>query len=98
MRVEKNRKRYRTVAFRMSEEEWIELHERIALSGRQKQDYFIQSVLYQQIVIVGNRIQSERLERTLDGILEEMVRLDNAGDIDVEILAPLRTAIEMIRL
>ena len=39
MRVEKHRQRYRTIAFRMSDDELHELDKRIALSGRQKKEY-----------------------------------------------------------
>jgi hypothetical protein len=72
MRVERHRKRYRTVAFRMSENEWQELEKRVKLSGRQKQDYLIKSVLHQKIVVIGNQIQFERLRSTLNEIADEL--------------------------
>lgn len=96
MRVEKHRKRYRTVAFRMSEDEWQELEKRVELSGRQKQDYLIKSVLYQKIVVIGNQIQFDKLRTTLDEILGELRRIKRAEDVDEEILAPIRTAVEII--
>jgi hypothetical protein len=88
VRAEKNRARYRTVAFRMSEDEWHELEHRVALSGRQRQDYLIQSALYQQIAVVGNRLLGERLEQTLGDILKELVRIRGASEFDPEALAP----------
>ena len=96
MRVEKHRKRYRTVAFRMSEEEWQELDKRVALSGRQKQDFLIKSILHQKLVVVGNQVQFERLRSTLDEIATELRRIERAEDVEPELLAPIRTAVEII--
>jgi hypothetical protein len=96
MRVERHRKRYRTVAFRMSEDEWQELEKRVNLSGRQKQDYLIKSVLHQKIVVIGNQIQFERLRSTLDGIADELRRIERAGGVSDELIAPIRTAVEII--
>ena len=96
MRSEQNRNRYRTVAFRMSDEELTELEKRIKLSGRNKQDYFIKSTLYQTIVVLGNRIQFESLRDQLDEIVEHLRSLEKASDLDLDKLAPVRTAIEII--
>jgi uncharacterized protein (DUF1778 family) len=96
MRVEKHRKRYRTVAFRMSEDEWQELDKRVALSGRQKQDFLIKSILHQKIVVIGNQVQFEKLKTTLDEILAELRRIDCAEDVGSELLVPIRTAVEII--
>jgi hypothetical protein len=96
MRVEQNRNRYRTVAFRMSDAELAELDARVKLSGRQKQDYIIKSILYQKIVVIGNQVQEERLRQTLDEILAELRRIEHAGEADAETLAPIRTAIEIM--
>jgi hypothetical protein len=96
MRVEKHRKRYRTVAFRMSEEEWQELDKRVALSGRQKQDYLIKSVLHQKIIVIGNQVQFDRLRSTLDEIAAELRQIEHADDVDDGLLAPIRTAVEII--
>ena len=96
MRVEKHRKRYRTVAFRMSDDELRELEKRVTLSGRQKQDYLIKSALYQKIVVVGNQVQFEKLRTQLDEIVVELKRITHAEDITSDLLAPIRTAVEII--
>ena len=44
----------REVTFGMSYEEYELLQERIRLSGMQERDYYLSSVLYQQIQVVGN--------------------------------------------
>lgn len=96
MRVEKHKKRYRTVAFRMSDDELHELDKRVALSGRQKQDYLIKSALYQKIVVVGNQVQFEKLRAQLDEIAKELKRIEHAEDVASELLGPIRTAVEII--
>jgi uncharacterized protein (DUF1778 family) len=96
MRVEKHRKRYKTVAFRMSDDERQELEKRIELSGRQKQEFLIKSVLHQKIVVIGNQVQFEKLKTQLDEIVSELRRIEHAEDVSENLLAPIRTAIEII--
>lgn len=96
MRVEKHRKRYRTAVFRMPEDEWQELDKRVELSGRQKQDYLIKSVLHQKIVVICNQVQFDRLRSTLDEILNELRRIERADGVYEKTLAPIRTAGKII--
>jgi hypothetical protein len=96
MRAEKHRKRYKTVAFRMSDNELHELDKRVELSGRQKQDYLIKSVLHQKIVVIGNQVQFEKLRTLLDEIVSELRRIEHAEEVDENLLAPIRTAVEII--
>ena len=96
-RSEKSRKRYRTVAFRCSDSELLELEKRVELSGLQKQDYMLKSVLHQRIVVIGNELLFERLKDTLDEILVEVRRIDRARDLVRSKIIPLRTASEMLK-
>jgi len=80
----------------MSEDEWCELEKRVTLSGRQKQDYLIKSALYQKIVVVGNQVQFEKLRTQLDEIVIELKRIARAEEATSELLAPIRTAVEII--
>jgi len=80
----------------MSEDERHELEKRIALSGRQKQEYLIQSVLYQKIVVIGNQVQFEKLNKQLNEIVSELRRIERIEDIKCNLLAPIRTAVEII--
>lgn len=59
----------------MSDDKLQELEKRIALSGRQKQDYLIKSTLYQKSVVVGNQVQFEKLKQTLNEIAVELKRI-----------------------
>jgi hypothetical protein len=96
MRIENHRKRYKTVAFRMSDDELHELDKRVELSGRQKQDYLIKSVLHQKIVVIGNQVQFEKLRTQLDEIVSELRRIEHAEEVSENLLVPIRTAIEII--
>ena len=81
----------------MSEEEFQELNKRVILSGRQKHDYLIKSVLHQEIVVIGNQVQFNKLKEELNEILTELKRIESAEDITEELLTPIRTAVEIIQ-
>lgn len=59
---EHNRKRDTIVNFRMPPDERGKLEKRIQLSDRRKQEYMIQSTLYQQIVVIENKALFRRIE------------------------------------
>jgi hypothetical protein len=80
----------------MSEEELSELNSRIELSGRDKQDYLIKSTLFQAIVVIGNRVQFERLKSELVEIAGYLKHLESNASLDLNKLASLRTAVEII--
>jgi hypothetical protein len=80
----------------MSDEELAELNARVELSGRQKQDFIIKSILHQKIIVIGNQINYDRLRQKLDEILAELCRIEHAEDVSCETLAPIRTAAEII--
>ena len=93
----KNRWRNVTVAFRMSPEENEELTKRVNMSGcRTRQEYIIQSVLHQKVVAIGNPLMLVSFRRNLQHIETELGRLQNAGDMDQELLTPIRTMLEIL--
>ena len=95
-KIEQNRTRYKTLAFRISDAEQRELDKRVKLSGLQKQDFILKSLFHQKLVVIGNLLLYERLYDLLDEILVELRRAKTGADIDGEQLAPLRTAIELL--
>ena len=87
-RDDKNRWRNVTIAFRMSPEENEELNNRVKLSGfRTKQDYIIQSVLHQKVVVTGNPLMLVQFE---------LERIEKASDMDGELLTPIRSMLEIL--
>ncbi|MDR0515310.1 MAG: hypothetical protein LBG81_09175 [Coriobacteriaceae bacterium] len=52
--------------------------------------------LYQKIIVIGNQVQFDKLRHTLDEVLNELRRIEHVEDVDVETLALIRTAAEII--
>ena len=92
-RDNKNRWRNVTIAFRMSPEENAELDLRVKLCGYQtRQEYIIESVLYQKVTAVGNPLMLVQFR----GIEEELKRLTTLEDADEELFTPIRTMLEIL--
>lgn len=67
---EKARKRNVIVNFRVSQKEKELIDRRIELSGLKKSDYFIESCLYQKILVKGNIRTSDTMREQLGKIAE----------------------------
>jgi hypothetical protein len=93
---EKKRKRNTIVNFRVSPEEKQLLENRIALSGLSKADFFIQSCLHQKVVTYGNVKTFGEIKRWLKVIDRHLQEIENAEELDVEVLESLRTILEML--
>lgn len=73
--LDKNRLRNKTISFRVSPEEARKLDARIKVCGMPKGEYFIQSLLNNNISIVGGKYQSDRLSLELSRLKETLHRL-----------------------
>ena len=78
--LDKNRYRNTTISFRVSPEERRQLEARIKASGMPKGEYFIQSLLHQEINIVVGKYQSDRLSMELRRLREQLGNLDTGDD------------------
>ena len=93
----KGRWRNKIVAFRMSPEEALELDDRVRLCGaRTKQDYLVESALYQRVVAKGNTMMLVQFQNDLIHIQEELMRLNSIDEMDEELLTPIRTMLEIL--
>ncbi len=95
-RDHKNRWRSKTVAFRMSPEEAVELNVLARLSGLTKQDYLIQRVLDKDIVVNGNPRVFKALRNQLSSVLEELRRLESVSTENDELLDLIRYIAEIL--
>ena len=96
-RDNKGRWRTKTIAFRLSPEEAVELDDRVKLCGaRTKQDYIIESVLYQRVVAKGTPQMFVQFKKDLLHIEKELIRLQSLDEMDEELLTPIRTMLEII--
>lgn len=79
----KKRRRNKTIAFRMSEAEKIDLENKVKLSGKKsKQEYIISALLNHKIEAVGNPLMFLQFKRVLERI--ELMIEDGKG-IDEEV-------------
>ena len=83
----KNRFRSKTVAFRVSPEEWEQFQIAVKLSGLNKQDYLINRISERDIVVQGNPRVYKALRDQLSNVLVELSRIDGLIDgLDTELL------------
>ena len=80
-RDQHGRWRSRTVAFRVSEEEFKSIDEAVALSGLTKQDYIICKLLNRDVVVYGNPRVFKALRTKMDAIYEELHRIKSASEV-----------------
>lgn len=83
-RDEHNRWRNITVGFRVSPEENEQLNEAVALSGLPKQEYCYRRCMQRDIVVQPNPRVYKALKTTMEKILSELQRLNDAGSVSDE--------------
>lgn len=93
---DKKRKRSIIVNFRMSPEEKRLLDNRIELSGMQRQEYFIQSCLHQQVHTSGNIKTFDTIRKKMRLIERHISSLSKVDELDYEMLESLRMILEML--
>lgn len=86
---DKNRWRSKTVAFRVSPEEWEQFEVAVKLSGLTKQDYLIKRILQRDIVVQGNPRVYKALRNELAKVLEELERVE-ISYMDDEVLETIQ--------
>ena len=85
-RDEHNRFRSITVGFRVSPEENEQINIAVALSGLSKQEYCYRRCLNREIVVQGNPRVYKALRNQLATVLDELKRIEAAGEIRDELL------------
>ena len=94
---DKNRWRNKVIAFRGSPEEAEELDRIWRLCGyATKQDYIIDAVIHQKVIAKGNPMMLVTFRETLGEILTELIRIQDASEMDEELLTPVRTMLEIL--
>lgn len=86
VRDNKNRWRSKTVAFRVSPEEWEQINKLVLISGLQKQEYIINRVLQKEIVVMGNPRTYKMLRNELAEIKDILSSVGSLTDEQFEIL------------
>ena len=75
-----------TVGFRVSPEEQEELNRAVALSGLPKQEYCYRRCMNRDIVVQGNPKVYKALRNQLAAVLDELKRIEAAGELRDELL------------
>ena len=87
-----NRWRNKTVAFRVSPEEDVQIETFVKLSGLTKQDYITRRLTYKDVVVQGNPRVYKALRDQLAAVLDELRRIEAGNSVNAELL----DVIEMI--
>lgn len=85
-RDEHNRWRSKTVAFRVSPEEWEQIERYVQLSGLTKQDYITRRLTHREVIVQGNPRVYKALHNNLADVLTKLQRIENGGSVDGELL------------
>ena len=93
---EKNRKRNVFMNFIISETERALIEKRIALSGMTKAEFFIQSCLYQAILVRGNIRTFDKISERLSAIEIKLFDMEKNPELSKDDLMELRTILEML--
>ena len=78
--------RCKTIGVRVSPEENAEIDALAALSGMTKQDYCINRMLQRNVVVVGNPKVHKALNRQMEQLCQEFIRLCNVNEVSAEAL------------
>lgn len=84
------------INFRVSPNEYEAIERRIEMSGMQRADFFIQSCLYQKILVKGHVLTFDRMRATLDKICRYVFGEEESSDISQDDLERLRIVIEIL--
>lgn len=85
-----NRWRNKTVAFRVSAEEDLQLETQVKLTGLTKQDYIIRRLLGREVVVQGNPRVYKALRDQLAAVLDELRRIEAGQNMNDELLDTIR--------
>ena len=81
-----NRWRNKTVAFRVSAEEDLQLETYVSMSGLTKQDYITRRLLCKDVVVQGNPRVFKALREQFNAVLEELRCIEAGAGVDDELM------------
>ena len=93
---EKARKRNVIMNFRVSPQEKELIEKRIALSGLSKSEFFIQSCMYQKILVKGNVRTYDEMRKQLAVIKEHLSKVESTEDLELDVMESLRLIAEIL--
>lgn len=95
-RDEHNRWRNKTVAFRVSPEEWEQIERYVQLSGLTKQDYITRRLTHREVIVQGNPRVYKALRNNLVDVLIELQRIKASGEVNDELLDLIEMIVDIL--
>ena len=92
----KARKRNVIVNFRVTPTEKALIERRIELSGLNRSDYFIQSCMYQSILVRGNIKSFDKIKKRLDELEKKITKPIYLSELSAEERETIRMILEII--
>lgn len=92
----KNRRRCKTIAFRMSPEEAVQLDEAVQLSGLTKQDYITRKLLDREVVVQPSPRVYKALRDRLGEVLDELRSIDDGQPVDDGLLETINLIAQIL--
>ena len=93
---EKARKRNTIINFRVTPEEKNRIESRIALTGLDRAEFFIESCLYQTVLVKGNVRTFREYDRLMKKLAEQIKQDVKLEDTDPELLESMRMILEIL--
>ena len=93
---EKNRKRNTIMNFRVSPQEKELIEARIKLLGLPKAEFFIESCLYQKVLVKGNIRTFTEIKNQVKEVADVINKNPNLEDLDPAQAESLRTILELL--
>ena len=87
----KGRGSCKTIAFRMSPEEAVQLDLHVALSGLSKQDYITKCLLEGAFTVIATTRMRKAVKERVGPVVAELRRIRRAGDMDNGLVESLET-------
>ena len=91
-----NRWRNKTVAFRVSAEEDLQLETYVSMSGLTKQDYITRRLLCKDVVVQGNPRVFKALRNQFNAVLEELRRIEAGAGVDDELMDTIQMMVAIM--
>ena len=95
-RLDKNRFRNQTVCFRATYQERRAIEERIVASGIPKGEYYLRSLLHQQINIYAGKFESDKLSIEIRRLRESLAEAGTDYDDLYAVLVDCRAFLEQM--
>ena len=90
-----NRWRSKTIAFRVSPEEDVQINRMVHMSGLTKQEYLTANMLKHEIRVMGNPRVFKGLKTQIIELTDELKRLADASEISNELMDAVKLALEL---